>query len=79
MEKMNKYYPEKFEFAIDYKFSGEEEENKSIDEEDNKSIDDFIEVDIYLMVKKFVKTAVDRLPWSKDVPEEIPEGLVFLR
>lgn len=71
-DQIDPFYQEKFEFAIDHKFSSDEE---SIEE----SIDDYLVEDITIMVWDFINIAMNSFKFPKEVPEEMPENTVFLQ
>ena len=72
-DEVDPYYQEKFEFAVDHKFSSDEEESES------ESIDDYLDIDIRTMVNEFINQAMEEISWPKEVPDWVPRGLTFLR
>jgi hypothetical protein len=44
-----------------------------------KSYDDYLEIDINNMVRDFINIAMERMPFPKKLPDDVPGDLVFLR
>lgn len=73
-EERDSYYQEKFEFAKEHHFEGDESSS-------SMSFDDFLEEDIKEMVWGFINIAIERMhmKFPKNPLEDVPDGLVFLQ
>ena len=48
-------------------------------EKNEEPEDDYLLVDMQELVWRFINKAMKSIPWPKEIPERIPEGLTFLQ